>query len=97
MALPSRIPGRSRRTLLAAFLLYVFAALPVLGAAHQHEEGPSHESCQLCLVQGQVYAPATPPVLPAASAILLFRIPQDAPRALQALPTAHASRGPPSA
>jgi hypothetical protein len=97
MVLPSRIPGTSRRTLLAAFLLYVLAVLPTLGASHQHEEGPSHETCQLCLVQGQVYAPSAPPVLPAASAILLFRIPQDTPQALQALPVVHASRGPPSA
>lgn len=100
MVTASRNPGLRRRTWLGAFLVYVFALLPMLGAAHQHEENADHaghSACQLCLSQGQVYEPAVPPVLPAAASILLFLIPEDSPRALQALPVAHESRGPPSA
>ena len=97
MATAPRHPGLPRRTWLFAFLVYVFALLPMLGAAHQHEENAEHAACQLCLVHSQAYAAPVPPEAPAAAAILLLVLPEDAPRALQALPAAHAARGPPSA
>jgi hypothetical protein len=97
MAAAPRHPGLRRPALLGAFLLYVFALLPMLGEAHQHQEESDHSACQLCLVHGQAYAAPAPPEAPASAAVLFLLVPGDAPRALQVLPLVHASRGPPSA
>jgi hypothetical protein len=97
MAAASRHPGLRRPVLLGALLVYVFALLPMLGAAHQHKEEVDHSACQLCVVHGQAYAAPAPPEAPASATFLLLLIPEHAPRALQVLPLLHASRGPPSA
>ena len=51
---------RTRRLLLAAFLVYLFGILGYQGATHTHENSQSHPECQLCQVTAQAYVAPEP-------------------------------------